>query len=62
MILFIFFKKLKNFHYNPPLIYIGGYKNINEIIEKAYFNDLKEYGKGFSYQNLKRMSQFAKEF
>ena len=25
-------------------------------------NDLKEYGKGYSYQNLKYMSQFANEF
>ena len=25
-------------------------------------NDLKEYGKGYSYQNLKFMSQFSKEF
>ena len=25
-------------------------------------NDLKEYGKSFSFRNLKYMSQFAKEF
>ena len=25
-------------------------------------NDLKDYGKGYSYQNLKYMSQFANEF
>ena len=29
---------------------------------KNLANDLKEYGKGYSFQNLKRMSQFAKEF
>ena len=35
---------------------------INEIIEKEYFNDLKEYGKGYSIQNLKYMSQIACEY
>ena len=34
-----------------------GYKYIQNLA-----NDLKEYGKGYSIQNLKFMSQFAKEF
>ena len=34
---------------------------MNEL-EKDYFNDLKEYGKGYSYDKLKRMSMFADEF
>ena len=29
---------------------------------KNLANDLKEYGKGYSYNNLKYMSQFANEF
>lgn len=33
----------------------------NKYIQKL-FNDLKEYGKGFSYESLKKMSQFANEF
>ena len=34
---------------------------MNEL-EKDYFSDLKEYGKGYSVQNLKYMSQIANEF
>ena len=34
---------------------------MNEL-GKDYFNDLKEYGKGYSYDQLKRMSMFADEF
>ena len=34
---------------------------MNEL-EKDYFNDLKEYGKGYSYDQLKRMSMFANVF
>ena len=33
----------------------------NKYIQKLA-NDLKEYGNGYSVQNLKRMSQFSKEF
>ena len=33
----------------------------NKYIERLS-NDLKEYGKGYSYDNLFRMTQFAKEF
>ena len=33
----------------------------NKYIERLS-NDLKEYGKGFSYDQLKKMSRFAKEF
>ena len=33
----------------------------NKYIERLS-NDLKEYGKGYSYESLKKMSQFAKEF
>ena len=33
----------------------------NKYIEKLS-NDLKEYGKGYSYESLKKMSQFANEF
>ena len=29
---------------------------------KNLANDLKEYGKGYSYEQLKKMGQFAKEF
>ena len=33
----------------------------NKYIERLS-NDLKEYGKGYSYESLKKMSQFANEF
>ena len=33
----------------------------NKYIEKLS-NDLKDYGKGYSFESLKKMSQFAKEF
>ena len=33
----------------------------NKYIERLS-NDLKEYGKGYSCEQLKKMSQFAKEF
>ena len=33
----------------------------NKYIERLS-NDLKEYGSGYSYESLKKMSQFAKEF
>ncbi len=35
---------------------------MNELMDKDYFNDLKEYGKGYSLQNHKYMSKFTKEF
>ena len=34
---------------------------MNEILDKEYFNDLKEYGKGYSKRNLEHISIFAKE-
>ena len=35
----------------------GGSKYINNLA-----NDLKEYGKGYSYENLYRMSKVSEEF
>ena len=33
-----------------------------QIIFKNLANDLKEYGKGYSYEQLKKMARFAREF
>ncbi len=35
---------------------------MNEILDKEYFNDLKEYGKEYSVSNLKRIVRIANEF